>query len=99
MDLPPMKKDMWCCTLTKDSKEFITVQDMKFDKTVKYAKVNQSQLDEQVKKVNYLISVQKQQVGTIDREKKALADLIESKKEKIEVFENDRGTSKRNGET
>lgn len=71
--------------MTKDSKEFITVQDMKFDKTVKYAKVNQSQLDEQVKKVNYLISVQKQQVGTIDEERKALEDLIESKKEKIEV--------------
>ena len=28
--------------MAKDSKEFITVQDMKFDKTVKYAKVNQS---------------------------------------------------------
>ena len=71
--------------MTKDSKEFITVQDMKFDKTVKYAKVNQSQLDEQVKKVNYLISVQKQQVVAIDTEKKALEELIESKKEKIEV--------------
>ena len=64
--------------MTKDSKEFITVQDMKFDKTVKYAKVNQSQLDEQVKKVNYLISVQKQQVVAIDTEKKALEELIES---------------------
>ena len=71
--------------MTKDSKEFITVQDMKFDKTVKYAKVNQLQLDEPIKKVNYLIGVQKEQVGFIDTEKKALADLIESKKEKIEV--------------